>query len=666
MVYLKSLKKVNYIISILPLLIATGCATFVQEQNVKYSDASCKERAIYEMLNHDFNSPSISNEYFVIEHGMIIEYNFNPLKQQMSVFTLNGKIFISKIINNNKLFSHIDHFCSYCGDDSTDTDGVADYYEHIPKYILIPGGDWGVYEYNNNLASTEQSSTKYPVRAFCDENGEPIIYNEYEKIYNRDELRQTFLFQFNDHRLSDKIIISYSYQGMSSFIHYDYNEQGNLTKETSHSDQQREYSTHYFYSEGKVYKINSYYTYTPCHENYRITIPSDEIIYIPDSKAIIPIDFVDAHTVFDKSPHAWNSYEGEDAEVDDEETDDTVHPLYNPDKPFDALEVSKNYTNYRLDPEYATLEKDDYPPFEDQSNNPLEHPDYAHPSRPFWMASTEVTQQEFLDLMGFNPSFFPACGNDCPVENVTWFQALEYANRKSIAEGLESCYVLNKCTENSVSCQNVEFKGLDCKGYRLPTDEEWRYMAQRNTNYGDHETTRKPLKDMAYYEAQGLRFVEDDYEPEDDADVYEIDVAEDIAESHGTNWTDLEDIAWTYNNSDIKYDNCRMLDEVSPVTSEYMRCIGPHPVAQKEPDANGLYDFYGNVYEWIWDWHGYAQRSGDSLGPDKGVCRIMRGGSVYTEPKDSAFYIPGCYFPDKGGSVLGFRLVRTLPFEKRR
>ena len=95
-------------------------------------------------------------------------------------------------------------------------------------------------------------------------------------------------------------------------------------------------------------------------------------------------------------------------------------------------------------------------------------------------------------------------------------------------------------------------------------------------------------------------------------------------------------------------------------TGMALACIGPHPVATKAPDANGLYDFYGNVYEWVWDWFGYARRSGDSLGPDIGVCRIMRGGSAYTKPEDFAFMRPSCYLPDRGGSVLGFRLVRTL------
>ena len=84
----------------------------------------------------------------------------------------------------------------------------------------------------------------------------------------------------------------------------------------------------------------------------------------------------------------------------------------------------------------------------------------------------------------------------------------------------------------------------------------------------------------------------------------------------------------------------------------------PHPVGQKKPDPNGLYDFYGNVFEWIWDWYGYTSRSGDSLGANMGVCRIMRGGSVFSQYE--LLNHRHCYPPDRSGSVLGFRLARTL------
>ena len=54
-----------------------------------------------------------------------------------------------------------------------------------------------------------------------------------------------------------------------------------------------------------------------------------------------------------------------------------------------------------------------------------------------------------------------------------------------------------------------------------------------------------------------------------------------------------------------------------------------HPVGQKQPNAWGLYDMHGNVFEWVEDWHGpySADTATDPKGPDAGVNRVVRGGS---------------------------------------
>ena len=92
-------------------------------------------------------------------------------------------------------------------------------------------------------------------------------------------------------------------------------------------------------------------------------------------------------------------------------------------------------------------------------------------SRGFYMGVYEVTQGLWTDVMGSNPSSFSACGRDCPVERVSWFDAVRFANALSERDGYSKCYEIDGEVVRWVL-------GFDCNGYRLPTEAEWEYAAR--------------------------------------------------------------------------------------------------------------------------------------------------------------------------------------------
>jgi uncharacterized protein (TIGR02171 family) len=238
-----------------------------------------------------------------------------------------------------------------------------------------------------------------------------------------------------------------------------------------------------------------------------------------------------------------------------------------------------------------------------------EHPVFpAKFSYDYWLDTTEVTQKEYADITGKgsvpDTGGFGA-GDRYPVYDVSWFDAAMFCNVKSKKESLDTVYSYYGAPQ----VQNGSVYNL--AGMQIHYDRNgYRLPTESEWEFAARDGT------------SGIPFPE----------------LEDSATAGSYAWYSANSLGKT------------------------------QPVAGRLPNAFGLYDMAGNVYEWTGDWKGPYSGSGvvNSIGspmPDNDVERVIKGGSFENGLISLRPSRRGATYPTSQSTVaeyIGFRCARGI------